>query len=418
MKLLTKYNRVSLLTTIFVIAVAGFVYYFTISYILTGQVDKDLLVEEHEIFDYVKLNHKLPQVFKSDDLKIHFEAINADTVNRRFLDSRYFDEREHEEESGRTLISSVNVETQPYRIVITESRVETDYLIRFIFFITLGIIFLLLSVLLVLNRVLMRKLWHPFYLMLQEIKQFNLTASKGITNPDTEIEEFADLNREVTAMSQRVLQDYQSLKSFVENAAHELMTPLAVVNSKLDTLVQGSALTDRQGKLISEVYDTLGKMKRLNRSMLLLSRIENKLLPEQDDLELATFIEQKIAEFQELLAAREIAVLLKLQPYTIRINRDLLAILLNNLIGNAILHNYSQGSLTIDLDGRELTISNTGTSPALDEQTIFQRFHKSTASEGTGLGLTLAKEICESYGYKICYAYENGLHIFSIIFKD
>lgn len=418
MKLLTKYNRVSLLTTIFVIAVAGFIYYFTISYILTSQVDKDLLVEEHEIFDYVELNRKLPQVFKSDDLKIHFEAIGADTVNRRFLDSRYYDEHEHEEESGRTLISSVKVGLQRYRIIITESRVETDYLIRFIFFITLGIIFLLLSVLLVLNRVLMRKLWHPFYLMLQEIKQFNLTASKGITNPATEIEEFVDLNREVTAMSQRVLQDYQSLKGFVENAAHELMTPLAVVNSKLDTLVQGSALTDQQGKLISEVYDTLGKMKRLNRSMLLLSRIENKLMPEQEDIELGTYIDEKIIEFQELLAAREITVSQKLLPFTLRINRDLLAILLNNLIGNAILHNHPQGTLAIKLNESQLTISNTSAFSPLDEQLIFQRFHKSAASEGTGLGLTLAKEICESYGFGIHYTYENDLHTFSIDLKS
>jgi len=418
LKLLDRYNRVSLLTTILVIVVAGFVYYFTISYILTGQIDKDLGVEENEIFDYVKVNHRLPQVFKSDHLKIKFDLANGDVIERSFLDTKFYDEQEQEEEAGRTLISLVNVGTQQYRITITESKVETEYLIRFIFLITLGIIFILLVTVLIVNRVLMRKLWQPFYQTLQQIKLFNLADRNGINPVDTRIEEFNDLNREVTAMSQRVQQDYQSLKSFTENASHELMTPLAVIISKLETLMQDGEVTERQGTLIGDAYQTVDRLKKLNRSMLLLSRIENKLMPEQEEIDLSTVIAHKLTEFQELIADRGITLTEDLEFCSLRINRDLLNILLNNLLGNAILHNYSGGQITVRLNELSLSIANTGVAKPLDDQSIFQRFQKSAESEGTGLGLTLVKQICDNYSYGISYAFEDDLHCFKIRFPN
>jgi signal transduction histidine kinase len=416
LKLLDRYNRVSQVITILVIMVTGFIYYFTISYILTGQVDKDLDVEENEIFEYVKLNHVLPQVFKSDDLKIHFTPVDERQITRVFRDTRFFDEQEGEEESGRTLISSVKVGSKNYQIEITESKVETEYLIRFIFFITLGIIFILLIFLLVINRFLVRRLWQPFYQILQEIKLFNLADRNGIHQVNTPIDEFRDLNSEVTAMSQRVIQDYQSLKTFVENAAHELMTPLAVINSKLDTLMQVGEMSDKQGALISEVYDTVGKLKKLNRSMLMLSRIENKLIAERENIDIAGFAHEKINEFQELLANRGVAIIENLKPCLVSLNRDLLTVLINNLLGNAIQHNRPNGKISVQVDQESISFCNTGSIIPLNEQQILQRFYKSPESEGSGLGLTLIKEICDSYGFQFSYAFRRDMHCFEIRF--
>lgn len=418
MRLLDKYNRTSLITTITVILITGVIYYFAISYFLTTQVDKDLMVEENEIFDYVRLNDRLPQVFKSDDLKIQFEAVGPDeNITRQFFDTQYFDEHDQEQESGRRLISSVKVGTQDYRIEITVSKVETEYLIRVIFLITLGVVFILLLVLLLVNRVLMRNLWQPFYAMLQQIKQFNLADQRTISPLNTRIDEFNDMNREVTAMSQRATQEYRTLKNFVENASHELMTPVAVINSKLDNLAQDTGLTDQQGKLISEIYDTLGKLTRLNKSMLLLSRIENKLIPDAEEIEIAEALNEKLAEFNELLAARGIIGKVYLHPCCVKINRDLLTIMLNNLISNAIRHNRPGGKLVVRLSESILEIANTGAETPLETNSIFQRFNKSPESEGTGLGLTLVKEICESCGFQLNYAWRDEMHSFSVNFK-
>ncbi|MBL4677404.1 MAG: HAMP domain-containing histidine kinase [Mucilaginibacter sp.] len=417
MKLIDRYNRISLLVTIAIIIVTGFVYYLTISYILTNRVDRDLVVEENEIFAYVKLNDKLPQVFKSDGLKIRFTASATDSITRTFGNTLFYNEEENEQEAGRMLTSSVKVEGKTYRIEITESKVETEYLIRFIFFITLGIILVLLTLLLIINRILVRRLWKPFYRILEGIKLFNVADKNGIHPVASNIDEFRDLNMEVTAMSGRVMNDYQSLKGFVENAAHELMTPLAVINSKLDTLMQVGEMTDKQGAIISEVYDTVGRLKKLNRSMLLLSRIENKLLAEPEIIDLLGFIEHKISEFHELLAERDIVVNQDLQPCQVTINRDLLTVMLNNLLGNAILHNIKNGNIGIRLNKNELLIANTGSGTALNEQKVLQRFYKSSESEGSGLGLTLVKEICDNYGYVFNYNFKDGLHAFEIKFQ-
>lgn len=416
MKLLDKYNRISLLTTILVIIITGIIYYFTISYILTGQVDKDLVVEENEIFDYVRLNHKLPQVFKSDDLKIHFQPIADSAVKRQFINTRYLDEQDREREAGRGLISSVSVQGVNYRITIIESKVKTEDLIRVIFFITLGIILVLMLVLVIINRLVIKNLWQPFYQMLRQIKLFNLTDHNSITTLDTAIEEFKDMNQEVTAMSLRVSRDYQELKSFVENAAHELMTPLAVMNSKLDTLMQSGELTNRQGALIGEVYAMVSKMKKLNKSMLLLSRIENRLIHEQDTLDLKQKVNDILNDFQELFIAKQLKLSTNLQDVTVVMNKDLADILLNNLLGNAIRHNYPGGDINVLLNNNTLTVANTGKAEALENTLIFQRFHKSNDSEGTGLGLTLSREICESYGFKLTYSYQQNRHTFTVHF--
>jgi signal transduction histidine kinase len=416
MRLLDKYNRISLMITVMVIVVTGFVYYFTISYILTGQVDQDLLVEEHEIFDYVKSNQKLPQVFKSENLKIHFEQIGKDTVQRKFVDINYPHSKENDMEAGRELISTVHVKGAIYRISIVESKVETEDLIRLIFFITLGIILLLIVALVIINRLVIRNLWKPFYDILQQIKLFNLTDTNGIATTPTEIDEFKDMNQEISAMSARVRQDYRELKNFVENASHELMTPIAVMNSKLDTLIQTSDLTERQGELIGDVYNTVAKLTRLNKAMLLLTKIENKLIAGQEQISVKQAIDNTLSEFQEILAAKNLQLHLDLSPTDQTLSKTLLDILLNNLLSNAVRHNLPGGDIYITLKQQALSIQNTGKPDALDGDTIFQRFQKSAESEGSGLGLTLARQICENYGLTLTYEFKKDLHTFTVEF--
>src|SRR3954471_16679110 len=117
MKLLTKYNRVNLITTIIVMLITGIIYYQAISYILTGIKDKDLVVEEREIFDYVRLNHHLPQTFESNDQQITFTPASPGSIKRKFINTEYYKKfeghhrrhRRGEYEAGRGLISWVTV---------------------------------------------------------------------------------------------------------------------------------------------------------------------------------------------------------------------------------------------------------------------------------------------------------------------
>jgi len=236
MKLLAKYNQVNLITTIFVMLVTGIIYYQAISLILTWQKDKDLVVEEREIFDYVNLNHQLPQTFQSNDQQITFSETKPGSALRRFINTEYFkrwghehghkndhdynnsDDRGHghkphgEYEAGRGLITSVAVGDKFYKILIVESKVETEDLIRIIFSITIGVILLLLLVLLVTNRFILSRLWRPFYSLMKELRLFNIADGQQISALNTDIDEFNDLNSVVLSMTAKAKNDYRDLR--------------------------------------------------------------------------------------------------------------------------------------------------------------------------------------------------------------
>lgn len=429
MKLLAKYNRVNLITIIIVMLITGIIYYQAISYILTGQKDTDLVVEEQEIFDYVKLNHHLPQTFESNDQQISFTPASPGSVKREFINTMYFKQwgqdekhkkhkhrREGEYESARGLISSVTVGDKYYKILIVESKVETEDLIRFIFSITIGVILLLLLVLVVTNRLILNRLWQPFYNIMSELRLFNIADSKQIPKLDNNIDEFKELNNAVIDMAARAKNDYQDLKVFTENASHELLTPIAVINSKLDTLIQTENFSDRQSKLLNDLYSAVSRLNRLNQSLLLLVKIENRLVHDKQQINLRELVEEMIMQFEEIFNDKELKLTYTLNDKEIHASRYLVEILLSNLISNAIRHNQHGGSIIINLNAESLIIKNTGDNASLPDEKIFTRFHKSSGSEGSGLGLTISRQICENFGFKLEYLFEGSFHTFIVKF--
>lgn len=436
MKLFSKYNQVNLATAIVVMLITGIIYYQAISWILTGQKDKDLVVEENEVFDYVELNHKLPQTFQSNDQQISFSETKPGSVKRRFIDTSYFKKwdrrafhyrgqnfkRRHGNngrlgwyEAGRGLVSAVTAGDKYYRILIIESKVETEDLIRLIFTITICVILLLLLVLLLTNRLILNRLWQPFYTIMQEIRLFNIAGTRDVRQLETNTDEFNELNKVVLSMTTKAKNDYKNLKTFTENASHELLTPIAVINSKLDTLIQTENFSELQSKLLNDLYSAVSRLNRLNQSLLLLVKIENRLLDGQQQINLNELTEEMIVQFDEIFADKKIKVTCSLEQAEIYGNRYLVEILLSNLISNAIRHNYTCGEIIINLTTMGLTIKNTGEQQPLTDK-IFNRFQKSSSSEGSGLGLTISRQICENFGFTLHYEYVNSFHVFVVKF--
>ncbi|MGZ3871414.1 MAG: sensor histidine kinase [Mucilaginibacter sp.] len=381
MKLLARYNRVNLITTIVVMLVTGIVYYQAISWILTSQKDKDLVVEEREIFDYVKLNHHLPQTFESNDQQIVFTPAKPGSVKREFIDTEYFEKWDKNDprnrhktkaggefESGRGLVSSVAVGDKFYKILVIVSKVETEDLIRIIFLITIGVILLLLLVLLATNRLILNRLWQPFYNIMKELRLFSLADNREIPKLDTSIDEFKELNNTVAEMTAKAKHDYKDLKTFTENASHELLTPIAVINSKLDTLIQTENFDERQSKLLNDLYSAVSRLNRLNQSLLLLVKIENRLLHEKQQIDLRDLTEEMISQFDEIFHDKELKLSYQLDDKMIYASRYLTEILLSNLISNAIRHNYTGGEILITLSDGTFSIKNTGDNEPLPDE--------------------------------------------------
>ena len=430
MKLFAKYNRVNIITTVMVLLVTGIVYYITISWILTGQKDKDLKVEEQEIFDYVALNHQLPQTFESEDQQITFSEAAAGSVTRQFINTNYYKKFPHNErhghhhrhqdgeyEAGRGLITAVLAGDRYYKVLIVESKVETEDLISIIFIITIAVILISLLVLLVTNRLLLKRIWQPFYGIMEQLRLFNITDDQDIPKAETSIDEFRELNNVVITMAAKAKTDYTDLKVFTENASHELMTPIAVINSKLDTLIQTDNFNPKQSKLLNDLYSAVSRLNRLNQSLLLLVKLDNNLLQGQQQLNLRLLVEELLIQFEEIFTGKELTVTINLEDKEITGSKYLIEILLSNLLNNAIRHNKQGGTIAVILTGRHLILKNTGESNPLPAGSVFNRFQKSSGSEGSGLGLAISRQICENLGFQLHYGFQSGLHTFTVNFN-
>jgi signal transduction histidine kinase len=417
MKLSTRYNRVNLLTSLVILIITGIIYYVVIHFILTERLDRDLAVEENEIRQYTQTYQKLPLPASYLDQQVSYKEINGDVSNiRDFSYTTYVNPKENEVEPGRSLVTTVNLKGKIYQVTITKSRVESEDLVRIILFITLGVTVVLLLSLILINRFVLSRLWRPFYSILNRMKTFEVTKMETIKEEPTQVDEFRELNESVNAMAKKVRQDYKELKSFTDNASHEMMTPLAVINSKLDSLLQTETFTEQQGHLLEDIYHATGRLSRLHQSLLLLAKIENNIIPDAENIDIQVMLEGKIRQFQELFDKDGLEVRSKLENTEITMSRYLADILLNNLFSNSVRHNHRGGHIDVNLDSNVLIISNTGKDKRVQDR-IFDRFSKSAESEGMGLGLAISKQICTLYEFELEYSYLDNRHSFKVYFK-
>ncbi|EHQ25613.1 sensor histidine kinase [Mucilaginibacter paludis] len=418
MKLSSHYSKASFIVTIIVLIAGAVIYYFAISYISRDQLDRDLTEEFDEVQEYVELHHQLPVDSDADFDKEQtvIKKTNQRLAKPYFYDSIYHSPKGNKQEDGRSVTGFIDLSGQHYKVDITVSSENTQYLVQIIAMITLALTIVLLLILFVTNRFVLNGLWKPFYVLLNQLKAFNVAESKQYQPMDNKVDEFCELDKAIHVMTNRVKNDFQHLKAFTENASHEMMTPLAVITSKLDTFIQDETLRKDQYDQITDIYAATNKLSRLNQSLLLLVKIENELINDAELLNLDVLIAEKLRQFQELSLAKEILVTFDLEARSIIASKYLMDILFNNLFSNAIRHNVSQGKLNILLKKDRFVIQNTGFEKELDPGAIFERFQKGNKSEGTGLGLTIVKNICNLYNWQINYSYDGHWHTFEIVF--
>jgi signal transduction histidine kinase len=418
MKLFTRYNRVNLALMAILLVLSAAAYYLVINRILIRELDEELDDYKQKVENFAKTSGSLPEKGAMEDLVVKYEPVQApgelhySTVNQ-------YDPDEHKMENFRQLIYTQTAGNNLYRITIAKPLEGFHLLRKTIVYSTLGILAIVILVSLLLNHLLLKRLWRPFYDSIHAIRDFRLQGKNTPGFPETNIEEFDFMNRNIGNMLNNARTDYQLLKEFTENASHEIQTPLAIIRSKLDLLIQEESLSEKQGKILDSAYAAIRRISKLNQSLLLLAKIENNQFTAVDTIDVKQELEEKIGQFVELLQDNNIKITVSLKQAFIRANRELVDILLNNLLGNAVMHNKPEGTLIIELATCRLTISNTGVERELDRSRLFRRFYKDQQhTHRNGLGLSIVKQICEHTGVSINYHFENGLHVFSLEWQE
>jgi signal transduction histidine kinase len=415
MKLFTRYFRINLLATLFIFLLASIAFYFLLWYVMIAQVDEDLKIEQREIESYVSKYHRAPEPITVKDQRISYEPTATREKLQGFRTVKSRDMHDHDD--FREISFTLPVGNQWLAFRVSKSLEGTRDMNRSIIIISLLTIILILLVSLLINRWLIRRLWQPFYTTLTGIKKFRLGEKKIPAFEKTRIDEFNLLNSTLDQFIQGAEKEYNMLREFTENASHELQTPLAIIRSKLDTLIQDERLSESQSNAAQTAYEAIQKMARLNQSLLLLSKIENRQFSETSPFDFKKTVEEKMAAWQELWLGKNLQLSSSLEPTPVIMNIQLADILLNNLFSNAARHTPSGGSVNMQLKQNQFIISNTSADGPLDPEKIFKRFSKGGQStDQHGLGLSIVEQIGEVSGNRISYHFENHQHIFTISF--
>lgn len=268
-------------------------------------------------------------------------------------------------------------------------------------------------------RIVSRYTLSPFYQTLRSIQHFSLKQQEQIQLPSTNTKEFTELNNFVQRMTDKIREDYASLKEFSENASHELQTPLAVIRSKLD-LLANTAIQEDQACLITDMQDAVEKLSKINRSLLLLTKLENHEFDHTAQIRFCKITNQALSLYDELIRLKSITVRKHVDKNVgVKLHPLLAEMLVTNLLSNAIRHNIQDGFIDVELTAEKLVIKNTGNPPEIATDELFKRFKKSNQStEGIGLGLAIVRQICVLSGFDVIYDYLDDWHQLTIRFNS
>ena len=419
MKLLAKYNRVNIPITIATLLLSSVAYYFILHFVLVHQLDKDLTIEKQEILHHIEETGTLPEASNYKDQQIRFTLSKDGNFKKKFTTEDGYDKIEREKETYRRLDFPVTVNGNSYIATVMKSQQETEDIVQLILMITVLVIVFLLIILFIANRFLFGKLWKPFNNTLEQLIQFNLSGKNKIEIQQTDVDEFAELNKTAILMTEKVSNDYESLKSFTENASHEIQTPLAIIKTKIELLSQSENLDTTQINAIQALSDAVTRLSKLNQSLLLLTKIENRQFVETDRVNISSILSRYIENFEELAETKNISIKKNIvDDIFVEMNESLAEILISNIIINAIKHNHINGCIEVELGKNILSISNTGPVPNKETSALFERFKKdSSSNDSLGLGLSIVKKICDTYGFSVFYSYKEKKHLVTIQFS-
>ncbi|QYA26708.1 HAMP domain-containing histidine kinase [Gramella sp. MT6] len=344
------------------------------------------------------------------------ELENVQNLKDNYRDTLMYMHNEEDFEPVRLLESVFQQNGEYYKLKVITSMVEEDDLIEDLLYSLLWLYLGLIFSIILLNNIVLKKVWNPFYKLISELKNFNIEKDENIKVEKTSIEEFNLLNKQIQQLLQKSKDSFTGQKQFIENASHELQTPLAISINKLELYIENNELNEDELKQIAAVLNNLERLTRFNKSLLLLSKIENQQFVAEERVSINTIIENLVDDFSDFSRHKNMEVVMDLkEAIEFEMNKDLAIILFTNLIKNAIFHGESGSKIEIKTDNSIVNISNFSENKELKKEKLFTRLYKIRDKNSNGLGLAISKAIADEYNLALSYHFDEK-HIFKVGF--
>ena len=380
--------------------------------------DKELISDEIEWIQYLQTEAANGTTFilKTPELSI-FPTDAAIADYPAISDIYGYSRKNNDKTPYRQLSQVVSIRGIPYQIIIRQSQEQKAALVTDVTRIMLFVFAGLFAATLIFNWAISKRLWKPFRHSLNKIRSAELQKMEAIHFENTPIQEFNELNASLNYMTGKMYKDYVNMKEFTENAAHEMQTPVAVVQSKLELLLQDNNLTEEQVQAILESATALNRLSKLNEGLLLLAKIENNQYETAEEISLAEMTKKYLSLFNEFIKEKQLTIKTTFDAeFAIRLHPLLAASLVTNLLGNAIKYNYEGGIIEIAVFENNFHISNTSRLKPIPPEKLFTRLNtsKDNRESSNGLGLAIVKKIIDVNNLQIHYSADNGVHNFNI----
>ncbi|MCP4552311.1 MAG: HAMP domain-containing histidine kinase [Bacteroidetes bacterium] len=265
------------------------------------------------------------------------------------------------------------------------------------------LLILLLTLTIILDLSIVQILLRPFEQIIQKLKTNHHPSSFDYTKVKSSTSDFKYLEDSIHQLMKKIEIAFNEEREYIGNISHEILTPISIIRSKLDNFSENTTLIHEHSLKIHEVKITLGRLTKLVRSLLLLSRIENNEYLVNKNLNINQHIKIVLEEINERFEVKGISVSTDLpaSEYILKGNAELMHILFFNLLNNAAKYTNEDGCVIIKSYERYnqhiVEISDDGVGIAEDHlPSIFSRFKKfQKGNNSFGLGLALVKKICD-----------------------
>jgi len=437
MKLQIKLALYNALTKLAIILFTGTLILFSLQRITYHHIATRLLQKKGELTSHLS-SKEISQILSQEKSFIDYNILPEEYIDIEPLKTLYNSETEvtfsteprtidKKTETYRILKSGFNYNGRGYSLEIGETIDGIDELKSTIKGFTLLMLLIAVSLTLLIDLIFTRYLLRPFYQIIdRKLVKVNDPMNFDYEKVITSTQDFKMLDDSISSLMIKITNLFTLEKQFIANVSHELLTPISIISSRLENILQQEGLSEENENKIFASLKTLDRLKSIIKSLLLISQIENNQFNKNAQVNIRDMVKEINEEFEDRLDDKKVTIINHVKnSFSMPANLSLMYTLLYNVISNAIKYNYEQGTITISdkLDNDTYTLEIADTGIGMDQREIekaFNRFEKldTGEKESYGLGLAIVKSITAFHNIKVQIASKKNIGTtFKLIFE-